>query len=73
MLIHSKRVDFLLSNEEDGEFTGLTKHPKDAIGVMALIANSTVSFISTRVEIITENQADILEFAKKDLYARFCL
>lgn len=47
--------------EDDGEMTGLTKQHKDAIGVMALIANSTVPSISTRADIITENQIDVLQ------------
>ncbi|MEE0879715.1 MAG: putative DNA binding domain-containing protein [Treponemataceae bacterium] len=49
-----------LGVEDDGEITGLTKQHKDAIGVMALIANSTVPTVSTRAEIITENKKDIL-------------
>ena len=49
-----------LGVEDDGEITGLTKQHKDAIGVMALIANSTVPSVSTRAEIITENKTDIL-------------
>lgn len=47
--------------EDDGEITGLTKQHKDAIGVMALIANSTVPSISTRAEVITEEKIDILQ------------
>ena len=49
-----------LGVEDDGEITGLTKQHKDAIGVMTLIANSTVPTVSTRAEIITENKKDIL-------------
>ena len=49
-----------LGVEDDGEITGLTKQHKDAIGVMTLIANSTVPTVSIRAEIITENKKDIL-------------
>ncbi|MBQ5490506.1 MAG: putative DNA binding domain-containing protein [Treponema sp.] len=47
--------------EDDGTITGLTKKHKDAIGVMALVANSTVPSISTRAEVITEEKIDILQ------------
>ena len=47
--------------EDNGEITGLTKQHKDSIGVMALIANSTVPSISTRAEVITEEKIDILK------------
>lgn len=47
--------------EDNGEITGLTKQHKDSIGVMALIANSTVPSISTRAEVITEEKIDILQ------------
>lgn len=49
-----------LGVEDDGKVTGLTKHHKDAIGVMALIANSTVPSVSVRAEIITEDNKDVL-------------
>ena len=49
-----------LGVEDNGEITGLTKKHKDSIGVMSLIANSTVPSVSTRTEIITEEKTDIL-------------
>lgn len=50
-----------LGVEDDGTITGVHKKHKDAIGVTALIANSTVSPISVRAEIITEEDRDILK------------
>lgn len=50
-----------LSVEDDGTITGVHKKHKDAIGVTALIANSTVPPISVRAEIITEEDRDILK------------
>ena len=47
--------------EDDGTITGVHKKHKDAIGVTALIANSTVPPISVRAEIITEEDRDILK------------
>lgn len=50
-----------LGVEDDGTITGVHKKYKDAIGVTALIANSTVPPISVRAEIITEEDRDILK------------
>ena len=50
-----------LGVEDDGTITGVHKKHKDAIGVTALIANSTVPPISVRAEIITEEDRDILK------------
>lgn len=50
-----------LGVEDDGTITGVRKKHKDAIGVTALIANSTVPPISVRAEIITEEDRDILK------------
>lgn len=50
-----------LGVEDDGTITGIHKKHKDAIGVTALIANSTVPPISVRAEIITEEDRDILK------------
>lgn len=50
-----------LGVEDDGTITGVHKKHKDAIGVAALIANSTVPPISVRAEIITEEDRDILK------------
>lgn len=50
-----------LGVEDDGMITGIHKKHKDAIGVTALIANSTVPPISVRAEIITEEDRDILK------------
>lgn len=45
-----------LGVEDDGTITGVHKNHKDAIGVTALIANSTVPPITVRTEIITEEK-----------------
>lgn len=50
-----------LGVEDDGMVTGVHKKHKDSIGVMALIANSTVPPISVRAEIITEENLDVLK------------
>ena len=50
-----------LGVEDDGMITGVHKKHKDSIGVMALIANSTVPPISVRAEIITEENLDVLK------------
>ena len=49
-----------LGVEDDGTITGVHKKHKDAIGVTALIANSTVPPVAVRAEIITEEEKDIL-------------
>lgn len=45
-----------LGVEDDGTITGIQKKHKDAIGVTALIANSTVPPISVRAEVIKEEK-----------------
>lgn len=50
-----------LGVEDDGTITGVHKKHKDAIGVTALIANSTVPPVTVRAEIITEEEKDILK------------
>ena len=50
-----------LGVEDDGMITRVHKKHKDSIGVMALIANSTVPPISVRAEIITEENLDVLK------------
>ena len=49
-----------LGVEDDGFITGVHKKHKDAVGVIALIANNTVPPIAVRAEIITEEK-DILK------------
>lgn len=50
-----------LGVEDDGAVTGVHKKHKDAVGVTALIANSTVPPVSVRAEIIDEDGKDILK------------
>ena len=50
-----------LGVEDDGTITGVHKKHKDAIGVTALIANSTVPPVAVRAEVITEEEKDILK------------
>ena len=45
-----------LGVEDDGTITGIQKKHKDAVGVTALIANSTVPPISVRAEVIKEEK-----------------
>ena len=49
-----------LGVEDDGRITGVQEKHKDAVGVTALIANSTVPPVSVRAEVITEEK-DILK------------
>ena len=50
-----------LGVEDDGNITGVHKKHKDALGVTALIANSTVPPVSARAEVITEEDQEILK------------
>lgn len=50
-----------LGVEDDGEITGVHKKHRDAIGVTALIANSTVPPVPVRAEIVHEEDEDILK------------
>lgn len=50
-----------LGVEDNGVVTGVHKKHKDAVGVTALIANSTVPPVSVRAEIIDEDGKDILK------------
>ena len=50
-----------LGVEDDGRITGVHKNHRDAIGVTALIANSTVPPVSVRAEIVVEDGMDILK------------
>ena len=49
-----------LGVEDNGDITGVHKKHKDAIGVTALIANSTVPPIAVRAEVINEEDDDVL-------------
>ena len=50
-----------LGVEDDGTITGVHKKHKDAIGVTALIANSTVPPVAVRAEVITEEDKEVLK------------
>ncbi|MCR5771791.1 MAG: ATP-binding protein, partial [Butyrivibrio sp.] len=60
-MTNTKGGTLYLGVEDDGEITGVHPKHKDAIGVTALIANSTVPSISVRAEIITEEKKEILK------------
>ena len=60
-MTNTKGGTLYLGVEDNGEITGVHPKHKDAIGVTALIANSTVPSISVRVEIITEEEKEILK------------
>lgn len=49
-----------LGVEDDGTITGVHNKHKDAIGVTALIANSTVPPIAVRAEVVNEEDIDVL-------------
>lgn len=49
-----------LGVEDDGAITGVHNKHKDAIGVTALIANSTVPPIAVRAEVVNEEDIDVL-------------
>src|SRR3712207_1449256 len=49
-----------LGVEDDGKVTGLHQKHKDAIGLMAMVANSTVPPVSVRAEIIEEDGLEIM-------------
>lgn len=50
-----------LGVEDNGKITGVHKKHKDAVGVAALIANSTVPPIAVRAEILNDDDKDILK------------
>lgn len=50
-----------LGVEDDGEISGVHANHKDAIGVTALIANSTVPPVAVRAEVIAEDEQEILK------------
>ena len=53
-MTNTKGGTLYLGVEDNGEVTGVHPKHKDAIGVTALIANSTVPSVSVRAEVITE-------------------
>lgn len=60
-MTNTKGGTLYLGVEDNGEVTGVHPKHKDAIGVTALIANSTVPSVSVRVEVITEEEKDVLK------------
>lgn len=50
-----------LGVEDNGDITGVHNNHKDAVGVTALIANSTVPPIAVRAEVITEEKTEVLK------------
>lgn len=53
--------DLYLGVEDNGEITGVSEKRLDPIGAMALIANKTIPSVSTRAEIIEEEELQILK------------
>lgn len=60
-MANTKGGTLYLGVEDNGDITGVHPQHKDAIGVVALIANSTVPSISVRAEVIREEQSDVLK------------
>ena len=60
-MTNTKGGTLYLGLEDNGEVTGVHPKHKDAIGVTALIANSTVPSVSVRAEVITEEEKDVLK------------
>lgn len=60
-MTNTKGGTMYLGVEDDGQITGVHQKHKDAIGVTALIANSTVPSVSVRAEIITEEEKEVLK------------
>lgn len=60
-MANTKGGTLYLGVEDDGTITGVNPKHQDAIGVTALIANSTVPSISVRAEIINEEEIDVLK------------
>ena len=60
-MTNTKGGTLYLGVEDNGEVTGVHPKHKDAIGVTALIANSTVPSVSVRAEVITEEEKDVLK------------
>lgn len=50
-----------LGVEDDGVITGVHRKHKDAIGVTAVIANSTVPPIAVRAEVVLEEEKEVLK------------
>lgn len=62
-MANTKGGELYLGIEDDGRATGLSKQHRDEIGVVALIANSTVPSVATRAEIISENGHEVLKIS----------
>ena len=60
-MTNTKGGDLYLGVEDDGTITGTHKKHKDPIGVVALIANSTVPSVSVRAEVMAEDNHDVLK------------
>lgn len=60
-MANTKGGTLYLGVEDNGDITGVHPQHRDAIGVVALIANSTVPSISVRAEVIREEQSDVLK------------
>lgn len=50
-----------LGVEDDGEITGVHEQHADEIGVAALVANKTIPSVSTRAEILVEEDMEVLK------------
>ncbi|AVM68075.1 AAA family ATPase [Lachnospiraceae bacterium oral taxon 500] len=60
-MTNTKGGTLYLGVEDDGAITGVNKIHKDAVGVVALVANNTVPSVSVRAEIVTAEGKDVLK------------
>jgi len=60
-MTNTKGGELYLGVEDDGTITGVNQKHRDAVGVSALVANSTVPSVSVRAEILTEEGKDVLK------------
>ena len=60
-MTNTKGGELYLGVEDDGTITGVNQKHRDAVGLSALVANSTVPSVSVRAEIISEEGYEVLK------------
>lgn len=60
-MTNTKGGELYLGVEDDGTITGVNQKHRDAVGLSALVANSTVPSVSVRAEVITEEGYEVLK------------
>lgn len=60
-MTNTKGGELYLGVEDDGTITGVNQKHRDAVGLSALVANSTVPSVSVRAEVIAEEGYEVLK------------